>query len=65
MYLDPWLVNIYKSQTCDVIKNQIHGQIHGQIKLIKVETSYYMNLKPELRVGTWDGKIFFPIYTCK
>ncbi len=30
---------------------------------LKLEASYYVSLK--LRVGTQDGKMFFPLYTCK
>jgi hypothetical protein len=28
-----------------------------------LEASYCMSLEP--RVGTWDGKISFPLYACK
>jgi hypothetical protein len=33
-----------------------------------IEASYFMSLKLlslKPKVGIWDGKMFFPLYTCK
>ncbi len=50
-----------------VMKKGIHNEIPKGECIIKllVKVNYCMSLEPEPKVGTRNGKMFFPLYICK